>query len=66
MDTEGLIWIADAVKEYGRSREWLDRQTANGTLSVAKIPGDRRVYLLRKELDALLRPQITRRDQQTG
>jgi hypothetical protein len=62
------IWIADAVKEYDRSREWLDKQVSEGKLSVAQIPGDRRLYLVRAELDNLLRPQIVRpaKDSQAG
>ena len=55
-----LIWIADAAKEYGRSRKWLDEQVAGGKLHYAEIAGDRHVYLLRSELDALLKPQIKR------
>jgi hypothetical protein len=55
-----LIWVQDAVDEYGRSRKWLDEQVANGTLSTATIAGDRKVYLLRSELDKLLKPQIKR------
>jgi hypothetical protein len=53
-----FIWIQDAQKQYQRSREWLDKQIAEKRLSVAKIPGDRRVFLVRAELEALLRPQI--------
>lgn len=54
------IWIQDAAKEYGRSRKWLDEQVAEGKLSYATYPGDRRQYLLRSELDALLRPNVKR------
>jgi hypothetical protein len=59
-DTPDFIWIQDAATEYKRSRKWLDDQIAAGKLSVVNIPGDRRVYLLRSEIDKLLRPQITR------
>ena len=55
-----LIWIQDAADEYGRSRKWLDEQVADGKLSTATIEGDRKRYLLRSELDALLKPQIKR------
>lgn len=55
-----LIWIQDAADEYGRSRKWLDDQVAAGHLSTATIAGDRKVYLLRSELDKLLKPQIKR------
>jgi|GraSoi_2013_60cm_1033757.scaffolds.fasta_scaffold46154_2 hypothetical protein len=55
-----LIWIQDAVTEYQRSRKWLDSQVAVGKLSYATIEGDKRQYLLRSELDTLLRPTIHR------
>lgn len=55
-----LIWIQDAAEEYHRSRKWLDDQVASGKLSAATIEGDRKVYLLRSELDTLLSPQIRR------
>lgn len=57
-----FIWIADAVKEYNRSRKWLDEQVEKGKLSVATMEGDRKAYLLRSELDALLAPHIARVD----
>lgn len=59
-DRLNFIWIQDAAEEYKRSRKWLDEQIASGKLSVATYEGDRKVYLLRSELDALLRPQIRR------
>lgn len=55
-----IIWIQDAAKEYNRTRKWLDEQVDGGKLSVVNIPGDRRVYLLRAELDNLIRPQIVK------
>jgi hypothetical protein len=59
-DRADLIWIQDAAKDYDRSRKWLDDQVNAGKLRYATIEGDRKVYLLRSELDALLRPQIRR------
>ena len=55
-----LIWIVTAAEEYHRSRKWLDDQVEAGKLSYATIEGDRKVYLLRSELDRLLRPTIRR------
>jgi hypothetical protein len=55
-----LIWIQDAATVYERSRKWLDEQVAAGKLSYATVEGDRKVYLLRSELDRLLRPTIRR------
>lgn len=62
MDTN-YIWIDDAVREYQRSRAWLDNQVAAGLLTKVKIPGDHRTYLKRDELDTLLRPQEFRKGQ---
>lgn len=59
-DTADLIWIEVAMEVYKRSRNWLDAQVKAGKLSYATIPGDRKLYLLRSELDALLRPEIHR------
>lgn len=56
-----LIWIEDAAREYERSRSWLDQQVTAGQLTLVKIPGDRRTYLKRDELDELLRPREGRR-----
>ncbi len=63
MQDQDIIWIEEAVTTYNRSRAWLNEQIAAGRLSTAKIAGDKRVYLLRSELDALLRPQIEKRAQ---
>ena len=65
-DPADLIWIQDAAKEYKRSRIWLDSQIDLGKLSTATIPGDKRLYLLRSELDALLMPHVQRREQGEG
>jgi len=66
-DQREYIWIEDAVKEYSRSRAWLDEQVRHGRLSYAKFEGDRRTYLKRSELDALLgRPAREGRRGQDG
>jgi hypothetical protein len=57
-----LIWIEDAAREYDRSRKWLKEQVDDGKLSYVEVPGDRRLYLLRSELDALFRPEVKRKD----
>lgn len=62
-DPDDRIWIVEACVVYDRSRKWLEDQIAAGLLHVPpNTPGDRRKYLLRSELDALLRPQMTKRD----
>jgi hypothetical protein len=57
-----LIWIEDAAREYARSRKWLKEQVDTGKLSYVELPGDRRLYLLRSELDALFHPEVKRKD----
>ena len=61
-----LIWIEDAARAYERSRKWLKEQVDEGKLSYVEIPGDRRLYLLRSELDALFHPEVRRRDSAGG
>lgn len=65
------IWIDDAVKEYGRSRAWLDEQVRHGAIEYLKVPGDRKTYLKRSDVErevgksnaSRLRP---RRDEHVG
>lgn len=67
VDPNDVIWIQDAAKEYPRSRKWLDEQISERHLSVIKVPGDLKVYLLRSEIDALLEYQITQpREESAG
>jgi hypothetical protein len=63
-----IIWIDDATKEYGVSRGFLDKQIEARKLSVVHVPPGRRVYLLRSELNALLKPRIVqpRQDESAG
>lgn len=60
-DFADLIWVEDAVKQYKRSRAWFNDQITARRLSVAKIPGDKRLYLVRAELERLITPQIIQR-----
>jgi hypothetical protein len=52
-----LIWIVEAAFQYKRSRDWLDAQIHEGRLTKYTIPGDKRVYISRKELEHLLSPR---------
>jgi hypothetical protein len=58
VNQDDLIWIEDAETQYNRSREWLLKQVKAGLIRRVEIPGDRKVYLLRSELDKLLKPRI--------
>ena len=52
-----LIWIVEAAFQYKRSRDWLDAQIREGRLNKFTIPGDKRVYVSRTELEQLLSPR---------
>lgn len=56
-----LIWVKDAEKEYRRSRLWLDSMIGKG-LTYYTIPGDKRYYLRRSDLDRLLSPRAVQRE----
>jgi hypothetical protein len=58
VDPNNLIWIVEAEEKYNRSREWLLKQIKLGKLRRTKIEGDRKVYLLRNEIEKLLEPHI--------
>lgn len=60
--SDGEPWQSGAVVTEDERRARLDAQVKAGKLSYATIAGDRKVYLLRSELDALLRPNIKRAD----
>jgi len=52
-----LIWIAEAERIFNKSREWFIKQIKLGKLREIKIEGDRKVYLLRSEVEQLLQPR---------
>jgi hypothetical protein len=58
IDPLDLIWIAEAEQHYNRSREWFLKQIKLKKLHRMKIEGDRKVYLLRSELERLLQPRV--------
>jgi hypothetical protein len=58
-ETEDLIWIVEAAIAFKRSRDWLDAQIRDGNLGKYTVPGDKRVYISRKELQQLLSPRRT-------
>lgn len=53
-----LIWIVDAVDEYGRHRNTLDKLLDDGVIHPVKFAGDRRIFLRRSELDVKLNKPI--------
>jgi len=58
IEQRDLIWIVDAEQQYNRSREWFLKQIRLKKLHRTKIEGDRKVYLLRNEVEQLLQPRI--------
>ncbi len=58
INLEDLIWIVDAEQRYNRSREWFLKQIKLKKLHKTKIAGDRKVYLLRGEIEQLLQPRM--------
>lgn len=57
----GLIWIRE-VKErppvgYSRSETWLWEMIKEGRLDKKEVPGDRKTYLYRNQIEALLRDE---------
>ena len=58
INLEDLIWIVDAEQRYNRSREWFLKQIKLKKLHKTKIAGDRKVYLLRSEIEQLLQPRM--------
>lgn len=53
-DEKDVIWIVEAQVVYKRSRKWLSDQIKAGKLHSVAMPGTAKVYLLRKEVEALL------------
>ncbi len=49
-----LLWIPEAVEQYGRSRATLDRLIDAGNIHPVEFLGDRRIFLRRSELDEVL------------
>lgn len=55
MDSEErYIWIEEAVRVYGRSRDWFNRKIRGGRLRRYGMPDGLRVYLDREEIEAQL------------
>lgn len=54
---DALIWIQDAVKHYERSLSWFQDRVKEREIKAYKIPGDRKQYLLRADIEALLMPR---------
>jgi hypothetical protein len=58
VEPQDLVWIVDAERTYNRSREWFLKQIKLKKLHKTKIEGDRKAYLLRSEIEELLKPRV--------
>jgi hypothetical protein len=52
-----LITFAEAVEQFGHSRQWYYDQVNAGRLTIYDILGDKNSYLLRAEVAALFEPR---------
>ncbi len=54
---EELMTLAEAVREFKCSDSWLRKQLREKRLTAYEKGADRRVYVLRSELDKLMSPR---------
>ncbi len=57
MDKDDLMALADVMATYGHVRSWWFERRDNGQLHAFYIPGDRKMYFSRKEIEAYLQPK---------
>ena len=57
VDLSDLISYQEAAERFGVSVRWLQAQKS---LTVVKLPSDRKHYVLKSELEKLARPKIIR------
>jgi hypothetical protein len=46
-----LIWITEAIVQYGHSRNWFKRRIDSKVLHTFPQPGEAKIYLSRKEIE---------------
>ncbi len=52
-----LMTVAEAMQQYGHTRNWWYEQIANGSLRTYDVPGERGYLLLRSEVDRFMQPK---------
>jgi hypothetical protein len=57
VNKDDLIWVQEAAKAYGRSTIWIQSRIKEGIIRAYKIYGDRKQYVLRSDIEALLAPR---------
>lgn len=60
---DDIVWIVDAMRDYQRSRKWIEEQIAAHLLDEIEIPGDRKKYISRNQIEKLLQPRIVNNQQ---
>jgi hypothetical protein len=69
VDPKDVIWIQDAMKEFGTTRYIINQLVDARKLTVIKMPGQGdKIFLLRSEVAKQLKPQIVQRaeDEEAG
>lgn len=54
IETDRLIWIETAVERYWPSRDTYEAAIKSGELHTERLPGTRRTFLIKSELEAWL------------
>lgn len=52
--SQGVIWITEAMVKYGHSRNWFNKRIADGIFQTAPQPGTSKVYLRIASIEAYL------------
>ena len=52
-----MMTLAEAAREFNCSESWLRKQIREKRLTAYEKPADRRVYVVRSELDRLMTPR---------
>lgn len=58
VNEQDIMSIGEAIERYKKNRRTLDKLIDERKLSVVRIEGDRKIYLLRAELERLFQPRI--------
>lgn len=54
-ESQGLIWITEAMVKYGHSRNWFNNRIKSGDFTPVPQPGSTKVYLRDAEISAYVK-----------
>lgn len=54
-ESQGLIWITEAMVKYGHSRNWFNNRIKSGVFQQVPQPGETKVYLRDAEIAEYIR-----------